>query len=152
MKKNDKTHTGEWRPWSNEKVHVPVDKQVQDAEERGRKKGMVQGLALAINYSLRGESERTIWGSTGLSVEECISNDVDWYDLEKLIQEFATVDEVEIIAGYLIRTQPEGSSYEMYANEFITEMNKVLMTDMKGKKLHETLAAVKQSYLDKLKG
>lgn len=54
----------------------------------GRKQGMVQGLALAVSQYLRHYGEHPgileIWRDSGLSLQECIDNAVDEYDMETL--------------------------------------------------------------------
>lgn len=119
--------------------------------EQGRKQGMVQGIALALSYSLRGNSERDIWKAAGLSIEECIDNRVDIFDMEKLIPEFAEIDDTEIVAGYYISNLPESDERRVRAETFISNMNQEMMSDLKGRKLHDQLAYRKQQYLDILK-
>jgi len=90
MKKKDniKVHTGEWRPFPNHATESKEEKQFvtsEDLLEEGRRKGMVQGIAVAINYMYRGNDEVAIWKSAGLTIEECIANEVDEFDMEMLL-------------------------------------------------------------------
>lgn len=54
--------------------------------EEGRKKGLVQGIVLAINYMYRSNDEVAIWKAAGLTVQECIDNECDSYDMEMILK------------------------------------------------------------------
>lgn len=58
----------------------------KDLIEEGRQKGMIQGIALAINYMYRGNDEAAIWRSAGLTIQECIDNEVDEFDMETILE------------------------------------------------------------------
>lgn len=66
-----------------EKIRQDIEKELI---EQGRKKGLVQGIALCINLMYRGEDERSIWKACGMSVDECIENQVDEYDMETILK------------------------------------------------------------------
>jgi len=71
--------------------------------------------------------------------------------MEKLIPEFAEIDDTEIVAGYYISNLPESDERRVRAETFISNMNQEMMSDLKGRKLHDQLAYRKQQYLDILK-
>lgn len=119
--------------------------------EQAREKGMNQGVALAIALMLRNEDETSIWKACGMSIQECIESEVDIFDMEKLIPEFATIDDTELVAGYYIKTLPNSDERRMNAEKFITAMNTEIMDDLKGVELHDQLLYRKQQYLDILK-
>jgi hypothetical protein len=58
--------------------------------EAGRKQGMVQGLALAVATFMKYWGEHAgiqeVWGSAGMTIQECYNNGVDEYDIETLIK------------------------------------------------------------------
>ena len=89
--------------WNDPGVQEVLKQQIKDAGtrsiqehkeyedgliEQGRKKGVVQGLCLAIAETLRGYGPREVWEGAGLSLQECIDNEVEQYDYERLEHEF----------------------------------------------------------------
>lgn len=74
-----------------------VEKNMKSQFEKGRQQGMIQGLCIALSYSLRlgGNNVEEIWRFAGLSIQECIDNKVDEFDMEVLIPEFGTEEEKE---------------------------------------------------------
>ena len=71
----------------NLKKKMQEDKEYKEAlKEEGRKQGMVQGLVLAIALMYKGEDERGIWRSAGLTISECIANEVAECDIDEIIK------------------------------------------------------------------
>ena len=58
----------------------------RDWIEEGRQTGLVQGIAMAINYMYRGNNEADIWRAAGLTFEECVQHGVDDFDMEELLK------------------------------------------------------------------
>lgn len=73
-----------------EELQSYVQKQVEgiraEVKEVGRKQGMIQGLCLAICYMYKGENEKGIWKSAGLTIDECIANEVAEYDMDEIVK------------------------------------------------------------------
>lgn len=83
-------YVGSVTKWTRELQHNEEDEKQfvtsEDLIEEGRKQGMIQGIALALSYMYRGNDEEAIWRSAGLTVQICIDNEVDSFDMEMILQ------------------------------------------------------------------
>ncbi len=104
-----------------------TEAQPVDLKEQYRLTGMTQGLALAVNYLLRGENAEGIWSSGGMTVRECIAQGVDNFDLDRLIPQFATPEDAEAIANYYVKIEdPQYADKKTDAEEFLTSLQESL--------------------------
>lgn len=127
-----------------------VARNTKNAREGDRKIGMCQGVALTISLMLRNEDVQSIWSACGMTIEDCISNEVDIYDMEKIIPEFATIDDLELIANYYIDNPQENDNW-VNAAGFMGEMNAMMKSDLFGIELSEALLLIKERYLKTIK-
>lgn len=66
----------------NEKQFVTSEDLIKEGIAQGR----IQGIAFAIAMMYKGEQEKDIWKSWGMSIQGCIDNEVAEFDMEELLK------------------------------------------------------------------